>query len=132
MAGTGQTAVKKAEGLEPVNSEQSTQKPRWADLSEEPPPTSLPTGACVCFAPLRMLDVPWAVLRVPAKALAREGVVLGSALVAVAEVLASLLGERESRQELPAGFEGMALDRIWVEAWVHRVPGSQASRRLTA
>ena len=77
-------------------------------------------------------DVPWAVLRVPAKALAWEGVVLGSALVAVAEVWASLLGERESGQELPAGFEGMPLERTWVEVWVHMVPGLQASRRLTA
>ena len=74
--------------------------------------------------------MPWAVLREPARALAWEGVVVGSALVVVAEAWAWVLGERESRQELPAGIEGMALDRIWVEARVHRVPGSQASRRL--
>ena len=74
--------------------------------------------------------MPWAVLQEPARALAWEGVVVGSALVVVAEAWAWVLGERESRQELPAGIEGMALDRIWVEAWVHTVPGSQASRRL--
>ena len=74
--------------------------------------------------------MPLAVLREPARALAWEGVVVGSALVVVAEAWAWVLRERESRQELPAGIEGMALHRIWVEARVHRVPGSQASRRL--
>ena len=73
--------------------------------------------------------MPWAVLRVPARALAWEGVVVGSALAVVAEAWAWVLGERESMQELPAGIEGMACERTFVEARVH-MPGSKVSRRL--